>query len=295
MKKKILLFTAIAGLTTIAFSSYHSGAANNGYDCTGAETAGSLGNFTSCAHSGCHGAAATPTIGVAIELDSAGGVPTTHYKAGLTYTVKITGTNGTGNTLPKYGFQLAAIKGTSAIATVADAGTFATTGLPASTHITAPQSGATLLTIAEQSLAISVSGTTFTESFTWTAPASGTGAISFWGAVNFVNGNALADTADKNNTNSVSINEWSTTGVANVNNTIGMTVYPNPVVNTLNIRLDNAAGNYDVAVIDLNGRVITTDNITASTSISTANWAAGMYYVVVKGNGATKTVAVVKQ
>jgi hypothetical protein len=102
MKKQVLIITVCAGLGALMFSSYGAGPASNGYDCTGAETAGSLGNFTGCSSGGgCHKNSVTTTVGVALELDSAG-VPVTRYKAGMTYTVKLTGTNGTGNTFAKH-------------------------------------------------------------------------------------------------------------------------------------------------------------------------------------------------
>ena len=185
MKKKILLFTLCGSIAVIGFSSYHAGAARNGYDCTGAESAGtgSFANPTGCyAGGGCHSSAATSTISVAIEMDSTGGVPTTMYKPGNTYTVKITGT-ATSGSFPKYGFQLNALKGTASTTSNADAGTWTTTGLPTNTQCTAPGSY-TQLTVMEQSTAIALSGSSFTQTFTWTAPAAGTGTISFWGAAN---------------------------------------------------------------------------------------------------------------
>ena len=74
----------------------------------------------------------------------------------------------------------------------------------------------------------------------------------------------------------------------------GITVYPNPVVNNLNIAISDA-GTYAVQVMDLNGRTVATENVTSSAAISTANWAAGVYFVVVNGNGTQKTIQVVKQ
>src|ERR1700722_18150760 len=109
-KIKFLLSLFVATSFYIAISGYKEGPANyQGWECTGAETG--LGNPTGCyGGSGCHSSSATAGIAVVLELDSTGGVPTTHYTGGLTYTVKITGTNNTGNNLPKYGFQKACIK-----------------------------------------------------------------------------------------------------------------------------------------------------------------------------------------
>ena len=301
MKKRILLFTAIVGFGYLIFSSHAAGPARSGYDCTGAE-AGGTGNYanpTGCSTGGgCHNTSATGTISVAIVFDSVG-VPTTHYKAGKTYTVKITGTNS-GASLPKYGFQLAAMKGNTIATTETDAGTWATTGLPASTHISSP-TAYTYLTVAEHSSAIALVGSSFTDSFSWTAPVAGTGTISFWAAANFVNGNTGADAGDLWNTNHIVINEWSSVSVANVSTDISVKAYPNPVTTNLNVQFDNAQeGAYSLQVFDLNGRMVTNENIVVNgtsqaTNINTANWALGMYQVVLQKDGFSKTISVVKR
>src|SRR5438132_105420 len=124
MKKTTLTYLLFAGLGIyITISGYQAGPGTNGYDCTGAETG--LGNPTGCKT--CHGSNATAGIAVALELDSTGGVPTTHYTGGMTYSVKISGTNNTANSLPKYGLQIGSIKGSSAMITPVNAGTWSTT------------------------------------------------------------------------------------------------------------------------------------------------------------------------
>ena len=303
MKKRFLLFTAMAGMGYLFLSSYAAGPARNGYDCTGAEDAGTgnYANYTGCQvpGSGCHSTAATSTIAVVIELDSAG-VATTHYKGGMSYTVKITGTN-TGAALPKYGFQLAAMKGSSNTVTpVADAGVLS--AAPTGTHLTAPGSY-TYLTIGEHSSAISLGGgSTFTHTFTWTAPTAGTGTISFWGAANFVNGNGNADNSDLWNTNHIAIDEWpASTGVATVANNISVTAYPNPVINSLNLQMDNTqTGTYSLQVFDNVGRTVAAEKIAVNganhiANINTANWAAGNYHIVVEKDGNRQVISVVKK
>jgi len=301
MKKKIVLFTLLAGVMSYGLSSYHAGPALNGYDCTGAESAcsGSYANFTGCSNGGCHGGAtATSTISCVIALDSAGGVPTTQYVAGMTYTVTITGNNTSGDGNAYYGFQLTSIKGAASAATVSNAGTWATTGLPATTHI-APPTSYTYLNICEQSSKIAVTGTTITESFVWTAPVAGTGTISFWGAANFVNGDGSADRQDIWNTGSLVVTEEAPLGVATVVNTADVTVYPNPMTDLLNVAFNAAEGNNGVTVYDLNGNLIATQAVTAGSNVATfatASWANGMYYVSVSNNGQVlKTISVVKK
>ncbi len=298
MKKSILLLTAVTGLAYVLLTSYAAGPATRQYDCTGAEaacTGAFAGNPTGCTT--CHGSAAS-TVTATVTLDSAG-TTTTHYRGGMTYNVKITGTTTSTNT--KYGFQLSAMKGTTTATTVSDAGVFATTGIPASTHIKAPTAG-TALTIAEQSSALTATGSTFTLSFPWTAPATGTGSISFWGAVNFVNGNGNDGAGDYWNVNHIAIAEWPlvSNGVASVENSLGVVAFPNPVSNTLNLQLGNTAtGIYSVTVFDMSGKCISNQNIDVTsanynTSLSTSNWTAGIYNVVIENNGTRTVTSVVK-
>jgi hypothetical protein len=298
MLKKIIVLLSVSAISVLALSSYHSGAAASGYDCTGGESAG-VGNFanpTGCTTGSCHGSAATSTVTVAIELDSAG-VPTTHYKGGMTYTVKITGNNGTGTTLPKCGFQLACLKGTASTTSNADGGTWASTGLPATTHKVAP-STYTQLTVMEQSNVISVSGNSISESFSWTAPATGTGAVSFWGVFNFVNGNGGADAGDKFNNASLQVAEWpQSTSVANINNALTLQAYPNPCHNALTIQLPEANSNqeYSLSVFDLQGKLIQSTVINQNTELNTQNWIAGMYFISLSSANSHSVGTIIKQ
>ena len=123
----------------IIFSSHLDGPGVSGWDCTGAETActGTYVNYTGCydgASGSCHSTTATTTINVGIELDSAG-LPVTHYIGGHSYTVKLTGQNGTGTPFPYFGFELTSMKGTASASVVYNAGTWSSAGLPARTWI----------------------------------------------------------------------------------------------------------------------------------------------------------------
>jgi len=180
MKKLFLLFPLLAALGYITLSSYSTGyAAGGGGNATGA-TGGS-----GCS---CHTSATTTTV--ALELDSAG-ISVSHYIAGHSYTVKITGTNTSTTSLPRFGFQVSVVGATGAgTASATNAGTLASTGLPASCQ----NVSAGTTTVVEQSSAIVAtsgtggSGTTYVESIGWTAPTTaGTGSIKIYGVVNAVN------------------------------------------------------------------------------------------------------------
>ena len=223
MKKKILLFTLIAGLGYLAFSSYSAGPGSNAYDCTGADAATASGNPTGCSSGGgCHSATANAGIALTLEIDSAGimvsSTPGTgHYTPGVTYTIKITGVNNTTSNLPKWGFQVAATKGTVAMSasTISNAGTLQSTGLPTNVHYVAATgtSSSFYANVVEHSARLSPSsgtggtGTVYTESFTWVAPVAGTGAVSLWSVLQGVNNNGNADAGDLWNNNQLILNE----------------------------------------------------------------------------------------
>ncbi len=306
MKKKLLLFTISAGLISLSISSYKAGPASNGYDCTGAETGGT--NAHGCSSgSTCHATVATPTVVVALELDSNGTTPVKHYIPGMTYTVKLTGTNNSTYTLPKFGFQVSAIKGTTPSAAPVNAGSFDSTTLP--TNVRYEGGWATLLAanIVEHRNSLPATsgtggaGTTYSVSFKWTAPAAGTGVVTLWSSLNAVDGtDGTADTSDRWNTAIDTLNEWTHLGVNNVTNELSMVAYPNPVVNNLNIMINNAnIADYTVMVYDLNGKMVVNEHFSPSNtniySVSTANWMSGLYFVKVTGGGIQKTSTIIKQ
>ncbi len=258
MKIRTIVYISMAVVCSIIISSYSGGPGiNGGWDCTGAETG--LQNPTGCS-GGCHSSSANLGISVSIELDSAG-VPTTHYTPGANYTVKFTGTNNTGNTLPKYGFQMNCIKGSVAVTTPTPIGTWVTP-YPAQTHLANAQAGNFVATLVEQSSTISATtgsggnGTTYSKTFNWKAPAAGTGTVSIWTVVNAVNGNGTNDGNDLWNTNHIVVNEWSgSTGIESVSaNQFTFSVYPNPVQTTMNLVYTlNETGKLNIQLFDMHG------------------------------------------
>ena len=242
----------------------HGPAATNGYDCTGAETG--LSNPAGCnSGGGCHASSATAGITIAIELDSTGGVPTTHYKGGMNYTVKLKGTNTTSSSLPQFGFQMGSIQGSVAVTTPINAGTW-NTPFPTNTHYATPSAAnGFVVGLVEHLNTLSAttgsggSGTTYVETFNWTAPVAGTGGISIWAALNAVNGNGTNDAGDKWNTNHVAISEWPmNTAVASIEqNIFDMNIYPNPANNYASLDYTvTASATVNVALYDISGKKI---------------------------------------
>lgn len=196
MKQRISLFVFF-GLISLVLCSYRPGAAHDG----GTDATGSDGNTAACGGGGCHNSSLSTGLGTTLEFDSAG-TPVSAYYPGITYTVKITATNSTGLTLPKFGFQLASVTEASAGTTsTVQAGTWPTSGLPTSVRYTSPaQSGLPTPFIEQSGFLTPASGTggagtIYTETISWTAPVAGTGTVKIFGALQAVNatGNQSGD------------------------------------------------------------------------------------------------------
>ncbi len=255
MKIKSLLILFAAVTCGIVFSSYREGAATYGsWQCTGSETDQS--NPNGCKGGGCHAGSATPGIAITLELDSAG-ISTTHYVGGGTYTVKITGTNNTTSSLPKFGLQISCIKDSIAQAAPTNEGTWKAP-FPTSTQYSPPATYY-LAGVVEQITPLTptsgsgAKGTIYSETFNWTAPAAGTGTISFWGVINAVNNNGTNDAGDLWNSTKITVHELGATGIASLEeNTLGISIFPNPATTqaTLNYILkentDVHADLYDI-------------------------------------------------
>ncbi len=285
MRKVVLLLPICGIFAYLTLSSHISGQSGN---CTGSPSA-----QTGCGS--CHGSSATTGITVAFELDSAG-TPVTRYKPGMAYTLKVTGTNTTLNNLPKFGFQLAMVMGTG----TTQAGTFGTMAAGQGTH------GSGTLTIVGQTSALATStgtgstNSTYTYTVNWTAPVAGSGTVTAYSVINAVNGDGRDASSDKWNTGSASFTELpaaANTSAATID-LASFSMYPNPVADALSIQFSQN-GAYQIAIVDLNGHVMHTEvfeagNNAMATTLNTANWAKGMYYVTVLTNGLSKTSSVVK-
>lgn len=286
MKKRILLITAISALAYVSLTSYQGGPALSNQNRTGAKSSG-----TNCSTGGCHGAGAGPTVTITVDSGTTS-TPVTHYKPGMAYTVKL---HGAGSTNTKFGFQFASVSGTGTAQV--QAGT--ASGLP--TNV-ASHTFSSLNFIEQTSTLAATSAGVYDVSFTWTAPATAVGNITLYCTINSVNGDNNENAADvSGNTSVVLTPTGSTTAVASLPADMSIKAFPNPSINNVTLQLNNAqAGNYDVEVFNLGGKVIATEHITVngssqSTGINTANWASGTYMISVEKDGARNVIPVVKQ
>lgn len=281
MKKRIILFTSILGVSYLALSSYNSGPALNGYNRTGV-----IAGQENCSSGGCHnGGSYTSTAPLFSLLD--GIDPVTTWEPGGIYMISLAGTT----TAPKYGFQLTSAWKNGSVNQ--PAGGFIATN--SDTHVDTLNN----FSILEHGPAHTATASVYGAGAMWVAPTASTiDTVTFFFTLNNVNGNGNTP-GDNSNNYQIKVAR-NTTSVKQLSANLNLKTYPNPVTDQLNIELNNADnGTYAINVFDMNGKVVAskTANVNKSfqTSINTSAWAAGMYHVQLSKDGAKKTVAVVKQ
>lgn len=193
-------YTALVGIVLYIVLASNAGGYNG--NATGSHGAGN-GPVAGCS---CHGTQ-NNDFPVSIEIDS-NGTKVSQYKPGSNYTIKLTGINKTTTSLPKYGFQLSAVmanskltgsQGAAGQTMCTQAGKWGS-NLPASTaNVT--MSGVNVISQSAPISATTGTGSTgsiYSVSIPWTAPAAGSGPVVFYGAMLGVNGNG-SDKGDVQN------------------------------------------------------------------------------------------------
>ena len=292
MKKGFLLLPLIAIGAYVTLSSNSAGYTSN--------ATGSDGGTVGCGGGGCHGSAASSTVtSTTIIIDSAG-TPVTVYHPGVTYRVSLAAGTAATSGLTKFGFQLSASK----VSAAAQAGSWVTASLPASSTIDPMGAFDVVRHTAPKNDSVILAGAAFVYpvSLQWTAPAAGTGSVKFFGVINAVNSNTNADGGDLWNSTSTTITEYvDHTSVSEVAAKVAISTFPNPVTSSFTLQLSNAAaGTYGVQVMDINGKIVVKQTVevsgnTASSTINLSNFAAGRYHVVVEKDGVRTVKAIVKQ
>ncbi len=273
MKKKFILLPLLGAFFYVTLSSDSNGPGGN--------KSGSHGASASCGT--CHGSSATSGITVTFELDSAG-IPVTRYVGGMTYTLKMIGTNTTSNTLPKFGMQMSVVSGSGSSSV--NAGTF--TSFPTNTDTSRVASINILEHRAklDPSSGTGGSGTLYTVTTTWTAPPTGSGTVTAYGIINAVNNNGNDGSTDKWNSASSSFTELVPTSINTISEGNVM-VYPNPARDVIYIN----GSSVSAKVFDLNGNMVASGN----NQISISNLASGMYVVSYQIDGQLYNATFIKQ
>lgn len=258
-----------SGSTSVhAFSGGSDGGRTNSPGDIAGVSAGQTANCTNC-HSGTLNSG-TATRSITSDIPAGG------YVTGQTYTITATVAEASVN---KYGFEVTAEKD-------ADNSKVGTMVITNSTETKVIGGSA----VTHKSTGTSGTGTK-TWSFDWTAPAVGTGDVTFYGAFNATNGNS-ATSGDKVYTATLSVTESATNNVSEVSSKNIFTIYPNPVVSSFEISTDM---NMDAVIVyGMDGRIIT--SIVQNENIFDASGLpSGIYFVKVVSEGKTLTKKLIKK
>lgn len=275
MKRTFLLFTLSAALAVITLNSNSSGPANN----SNGNKTGGPGSSGTCGT--CHSGATGATGNVSLRLKSDNTPANDKYTPGQTYIVTVSGSHAS---LPKFGFQLMALKDPNNT----QAGTF---GGFTDQH-SKTVSGIILV---EQHQTLSKTGSAFTTEFEWTAPAAGTGNIKFHGILNAVNGTGGTDGDAVSPAFSKTLAEGPN-AITDITADNNIRLYPNPVQDQLHVSFSQT-GNYTVSVYSLDGKIIINKQVNSNTKeISMpAEMASGTYLLEVTNGQERKTIPFLKR
>lgn len=237
MQTKTKIITAIAAMaiSSIFIVELSSPAGANSSGAPSSMT-GSPGDGNNC--TACHGGTAATQTGLITS-----NIPMTGYVPGQTYT--ITGSITTSG-ITKFGFQISPQN---------------TSGSLMGT-MTVTNSTTTQLINSGKYITHKIAGTSFTSgtatwSFDWTAPAAGSGAVTFYGSFNSSNSNSQSS-GDIISLSTLAVSEAVTTGIAAISGaTNGFDVYPNPFSDRLYVK-NNVNGNVltTVSIMDVYGKEV---------------------------------------
>lgn len=281
MIKKILLFSFISIVTFGIVSTTMNSAHSNG---SGAPTGntGSPADNKTCAQTSCHPGPATAIAG-AITSD----VPASGYIPGNTYTITATVSDPS---IVKFGFQISPQN---------TAGTLLGTMALLNTTTTKFTSASSKY-ITHKSTGTSFPSHTASWSFSWTAPVSGTGTVTFYGAFNFTNNNE-DESGDQIRTSTLTIQEDFGVGIDDAKDLVALQLYPNPATDNIQLSYSlNSTQPVVISLYNLSGSKITelvnetqqAGNYNAAYSLS--DYSTGVYMIVLKTGEQTLTRKVVK-
>ena len=247
MKKKITL--ALAGLVALAAMSFDilSSGGKAGYTGSPSES-----NCTAC-HSG------TVNSGGGSVAITSSPLLTTGYVPGTVYTITVTVAQ-TGSTL--FGLDVEAL-----LASGANGGTLAITNSSLTKLLTKTVGGNSRNNVV-QTGNNNVGPNTQAFSFSWTAPASGSGLITFY-ASGMAADNTGGTDLDQTYTTSLAVSE-STVGISETSANSAFAIYPNPVKGNLNVNYSiTTDSKVQISVYSLDGKKVA--------SLSEKNQTAGTY------------------
>jgi hypothetical protein len=288
MKRSITIITLISVIAIIVAQSLNQKIFSNRAGAPAGRTGSPFDNGgVACNVSGCHSGSTVinPTGWITSNI------PGTGYIPGNTYTIS---TAATLTSCVRFGFEISPQTTTGALAGTNIITDAVNTRFSSSNpkYVTHTSTG---------SNAMSTPGTK-SWSFNWTAPAGGTGTVTFYGAFNCANNNN-SSTGDQIYLSTLTVPEdVSVSWVKPENNSYAFDVFPNPASGTINISVNAIHPMiYHVRLMDVSGKEVrgfetaeVSGNISQKTSLSLDGVNPGIYFlqIVSEGSVATKKIAV---
>lgn len=270
--KRTLLITVATAMIYLATTSSSMGPTNSG---GAAPAVTGCGTATSC-----HGAASTNTTAefYLFEKSSGDTVKDGKYTPNETYDVALRGIN---NSAGMFGFIMRSEDNNAA-----QAGTF-----------TNPLSGSTLtnsggFTLWEHTNPFFSSGQDFVVTAEWTAPAAGTGDVTFQYAVNGVNSDG-GTKGDHWNKFSTTFSEKTSVSVAEVENIKPISIYPNPASSIINI--EGAGKGVSYSIYGLDGVLICNGILNSKGTIDIAALPSNTYFIKLSSKDILETIPFIKK
>jgi len=279
MRKKLLILTFFVSFTSIFVGSIYNNAHTDPTGSPNARTGSPGDGGNTCAISGCHTGITVTTKADIITSD----IPVDGYTPGTKYTITAT-SNSTSNR-NTFGFQISPQSSTGLLrGTMALINSTQTQLTGGSKYITHKQAG------------ITGTGGKKTWTFFWTAPAAGTGAVTFYGCFNNSNGDGSSN-GDSIIKSTYTVQEKISIGInkdelAN----IGISIFPNPVYNHIYIKNENNVKFDKVEILDLSGKLVyqSEGTVDVDLQLEKVGISAGVYLVKLYNNnmllGATKLI-----
>ena len=269
--KFIYTFFGLAAFGLLALSNSSGRASFSGQGATTAPGDGTV--CSSCHNGGNYGA----SVNVRLK-DKVSGETVTEYTPNETYDVEVI--VGTTTAPGGYGFQVIALKDTdnSSVSTWANNVTPNTKFKTIGSRQYFEQAN-----VLPDSIMVSE----------WTAPAAGTGSVTFYAAGNAVNGTGTSAN-DQAVTNEFTFTESTTSTLSLTKMGIRMNTFPNPTIDVLNLSLEmNASKELTINIYNLEGNRMETQNVMTQSGdnqfrFDVASYNSGMYFLEV-ADGANQT------
>ena len=263
MKKttKIFVSTFAIAIAAISITEFSAPAHGNQTGAPAGRT-GSPGDGTNCTV-GCHSGTPSTQAGVIVV-----GTPPDGYVPGQTYNM---GASISGIGIQKFGFQISPQN-----AAGTQLGTMAV-----------PAAAVNLIQLvgAGKYMTHKTQGTVFPGgtagwAFEWTAPAAGSGPVTFYGAFNLTNSSGTT-AGDQIILSSTTIQENTSASIGSIDaNSAKVTLCPNPATDCFYLKNDlSASQEINITIIDITGKVVKRIENSTATTVDVSDIAKG-YYVV---------------